>query len=188
MDGTIVDSIAATERTWARWAAKNGVDNLVILHGRPAIDTVRSCFPDASPDELERLWLEQVANERQDVDGVIATHGALDLLEWLDAHDIPWAVVTSADRPLALARLGAARIDPVHMVTIEDVERGKPHPEPFERGAGVLGIPIAECLAVEDAPAGVQAAMASGAVTAALNGHPGHIAIGSLADLLVRLS
>jgi sugar-phosphatase len=74
------------------------------------------------------------------------------------------------------------------MVTCDDIVHGKPAPEPFLRGAALLGPPITACLVVEDAPAGVQAGLAAGAVTAALNGHQGDIAISTLVDLLARLS
>ncbi|MEK9811214.1 MAG: HAD-IA family hydrolase [Candidatus Nanopelagicales bacterium] len=183
MDGTLVDSTAATERTWRAWAEQHGVeDRLTILHGPPAIATVRSCFPDATDDELDRLWRWQVDAERTDLDGVVAMSGAHDLLRWLGG-EVPWIVVTSADLALAQARLGAAEIEAPGIVSVEDVTFGKPHPEPFITGARRLGLDVAQCLVVEDAAAGVTAGLSSGAVTAALNGHPADLAIDDLAHL-----
>lgn len=184
MDGTLVDSTAATERTWRAWAQEHGAqDRLTILHGQPAIATVRSCFPEATDDELDRLWRWQVEAERTDLQGVVAMPGAHDLLRWLDDSGVPWIVVTSADLALAQARLGAAGILPPDIVTIEDVTSGKPDPEPFIAGARRLELDVTRCLVVEDAAAGVTAGLAAGAVTAALNGHPADLTIDDLSHL-----
>lgn len=184
MDGTIVDSGAATERTWTQWAERMGVgDRLEILHGQPAVETVRALFPDATPQELADLCADQTVAEREDLDGVVALPGALELFAFLEANEIPWAVVTSADVLLARARLGAAGITPPILVTCDDITYGKPHPEPFLLGASLIEIDISECVVVEDAPAGVQAGLASGAVTAALNGHVASVGIRDLAHL-----
>ncbi|MEY4135926.1 MAG: hypothetical protein RL205_54 [Actinomycetota bacterium] len=189
MDGTIVDSGPSTERTWTQWAQRMGVaDRLVILHGQPAIETVRRLFPDADADELAELCADQTVAERSDLDDVVAMPGAHDLFAYLEASGIPWAVVTSADVLLAQARLGAAGITPPLLVTCEDITFGKPHPEPFLLGASLIDVDISECVVVEDAPAGVQAGLASGAVTAALNGHHATVSISNLAHLHALLS
>ena len=184
MDGTIVDSGPATERTWKQWAERMGVgDRLEILHGQPAIETVRALFPEATADELAVLCADQTVAEREDLDGVVARPGAQELFAFLESHDIPWAVVTSADLLLAQARLGAAGITPPILVTCDDITHGKPHPEPFLLGATRIGVDIVECVVVEDAPAGVQAGVASGAVTAALNDHVATVGIRDLRHL-----
>ena len=184
MDGTIVDSGASTVRTWTQWAERMGVgDRLEILHGQPAIETVRALFPNATPEELADLCADQTVAEREDLDGVVAMPGAHDLFAFLEENGIPWAVVTSADLLLAQARLGSAGITPPILVTCEDITHGKPHPEPFLLGASLIGIDITECVVVEDDPAGVQAGLASGAVTAALNGLVATVGIRDLVHL-----
>jgi sugar-phosphatase len=184
MDGTVVDSMAVTERTWSAWAAANGVgDRFRILHGRPAADTVRHSFPDADDDTVAELTQAQARSEHLDLDGIESMPGAITLLAWLDLVAVPWAIVTSADTILATARLAAAGIAAPVLVSCDHVTRGKPDPEPYLIGAGLIGVPIAECMVVEDAAAGVDSGLASGAVTAALNGLPGHVRIADLADL-----
>lgn len=188
MDGTLVDSGAVTERTWQAWADRHGLgDTLVIEHGRPAMATIEACLPDATAEQKAAHEQEMSLAERADLVGVVPMPGAREVVAWLDSMAMPWAVVTSADRALATARLEVSGFFPRCMVTWDDIVHGKPDPEPFLRGAEVLGLPISSCLVVEDAPAGVQAGLASGAVTAALNGHPADVAITTLADLLARL-
>lgn len=184
MDGTLVDSMAVTERTWGAWAAAHGVAaRLRILHGRPAGDTVRRCFPDADESTVADLTLTLNRMEHADLEGVVPLPWAHELLTWLDAVAIPWAVVTSADAQLARARLEVAGIEPDVLVTCDDITRGKPDPEPYLLGARLIGIPIATCLVVEDAPAGVESGLASGAVTAALNGLAADVRIADLRHL-----
>jgi sugar-phosphatase len=85
--------------------------------------------------------------------------GAADLLASIPVRR--WAVVTSGTKYLALARLHLGRLPvPEVLVSADDVTRGKPDPEPYLRGAQLLGIDASECLVVEDAPAGIRAAHA----------------------------
>jgi mannitol-1-/sugar-/sorbitol-6-phosphatase len=74
-----------------------------------------------------------------------------------------WAIVTSAQRRLLLARLTAAGLPvPERIISGEMVERGKPDPEPYRKGAELLGFLPGECVVVEDALSGVGAGVAAG--------------------------
>jgi mannitol-1-/sugar-/sorbitol-6-phosphatase len=162
LDGVLMDSGAAVERTWERWSARHGLDLATILaqaHGRRSADTVRAVAPwlDA---EAEAEAIE--ADESEDVDGVVALPGAASLLRALPAGR--WAVATSGSRRLATRRLGHGRLPvPEVLVTADDVTHGKPHPEPYLAAARALGADPARCVVVEDAPAGIAAARAAGA-------------------------
>src|ERR1700749_3935495 len=72
-----------------------------------------------------------------------------------------------------LARLKAAGLPlPERIISGDMVERGKPDPEPYRRGAELLGFAPAECVVVEDAPSGVGAGRAAGSrVVAVLGTH-----------------
>jgi len=66
-------------------------------------------------------------------------------------------------------RLTAAGIPiPEKMITADDVRRGKPDPEPYLKGAALLGLPASECVVFEDAPAGIRAAKLAGTRVIAL--------------------
>ena len=187
MDGTLVDSDAVVERSWRAWAARYGVDPdalLTFAHGMPAEATVRRFLPGRSDAEIALAARSQLAVEYDDVDGIVATDGAHDLLAVLDKLDIPWAIVTSADTPLTAVRLAAAGIEPPAVViTRDDVTSGKPDPEGYLAAARLLAVAPADTLVVEDSLPGVAAGRAAGARVAALKGVNGDLGIASLRDL-----
>jgi sugar-phosphatase len=189
MDGTIVDSDAAVERAWRTWAASRGLAlDGVDLHGRPADATARLLCPELDDEGVEAAAAEQLALQYDDLSDVVRAPGAGELLDTLSALALPWAVVTSADRRLAAARLGAAQIVPPVLVTSEDVRRGKPDPEGYLRAAAALGVPIADTLVVEDSRAGLDAGRAAGAVTAGLRGLAADVTVPDLRALARLLS
>lgn len=99
--------------------------------------------------------------EIEDKEGVAALPGAARLLTRLPQSR--FAIVTSATRPLARARIGYAGLAlPDNLVTADDVPQGKPSPEPYLKGAALLGFAPQDCLVVEDAPAGISSARAAG--------------------------
>jgi sugar-phosphatase len=100
--------------------------------------------------------------EIDDKDGVTPLPGAAKLLSLLPADR--FTIVTSATRPLAIARLGYAGLPvPARIITADDVVHGKPSPEPYAKGAALLNFPTANCLVFEDTPAGIASAQAAGA-------------------------
>lgn len=161
LDGVLADSTANVERHWSEWARRVGLDPaelLPIVHGRRAIDTIRGVRPELDADaELARL----VEVESTDTRGVVALPGASELLAQLP--DDAWAVVTSGVRSVALARLRSAGLPvPKVLVTADAITRGKPDPEGYLDGARRLGVAPGQCVVVEDAPAGAQAARNAG--------------------------
>jgi mannitol-1-/sugar-/sorbitol-6-phosphatase len=189
MDGTLVDSDASVERAWQAWSGEYGIDvaaALAIAHGSPADVTIRRLLPDLDERGVADAAARQLSWQYDDLADVVASRGAHELLEVLGRLGVPWAVVTSADRRLAAARLGAAGIAPPVLVTREDVHHGKPHPEGFLQAAARLRVPPDRCLVVEDAEPGVVAGRAAGAAVAALKGLCADVCIdelGQLADL-----
>jgi sugar-phosphatase len=164
LDGVLIDSTPAVERVWRRWAVEHGFDPEAVVHkahGRPSRATVRDFLPGSEID-IERENLEVERREIEDLEGVVLLPGARRLLEALPAGR--WTIATSCTRPLAEVRLLTAGLPiPKDMVTSSDVKNGKPDPEPYLKAAAKLGFAAADCIVVEDVPAGVRAGKAAGA-------------------------
>ena len=161
LDGVLADSTPSVVRAWSAWARRVGLDPNELLpkvHGRRAIETIRAARPELDAEaELATI----VADETTDNDDTEEIPGARALVSALPLD--AWAIVTSGLREVATARLVAARIPiPRHMITAESIERGKPDPECYLRGAAALGVDPGECVVVEDAPIGAAAARAAG--------------------------
>ena len=167
LDGVLVDSTPAVARVWTIWANKHGFDpeeTVRRAHGRPSLATIRDLLPNAD-HAAENSFVERM--EIEDVEGVVALPGAVELLQTLPANG--WTIVTSCTRPLALVRLRVAGLPiPSQLVTSNDIACGKPNPEPYLKGAALLGIAAADCVVIEDAPAGIRAGKAAGARVVAL--------------------
>jgi sugar-phosphatase len=161
LDGVLVDSTACAGRIWKIWARENGLDPeymAQVAHGRPTIETVRMVAPNLDA-QAETAKIEE--REVNDVEGLKAVPGAKELLESLPAGR--FGIVTSGSRRLATARLKAAGlIIPAKMIAADDIAHGKPNPEPYLKGARLLGFDPDTCLVFEDSPAGIRAAKAAG--------------------------
>jgi len=161
MDGVLISSIGSVVRCWKQWAKMYGIpnaENYEVPHGVRAIDTVKSLRPDIDPAEglrvIEDLEMEDTADLR-------VLPGVKSLLEGLPPER--WAIVTSATKRLMLGRLAVAGLPvPSRIISGDMVERGKPDPEPYRRGAALLGVRPEQCVVVEDAPSGVGAGVAAG--------------------------
>lgn len=161
MDGVLVSSIGSVERSWEKWSAARGIDParaIGMAHGRRAIETIRALRPDLN-DQAELAWLEQM--EMEDKAGVQMLDGVRAILETLPEKF--WTVVTSATDRLARARMAHAGIPlPARIVSADMVTEGKPHPEPYRKGAELLGLRPEDCLVIEDSASGAKAGRAAG--------------------------
>lgn len=161
LDGVLIDSTAGVTRVWSDWAVRHGYDpaqTAHTAHGRPAIETVRLLAPALDAEaELRDLERREIAESYD----VTVFSGAASLLTSLPPRR--WAIVTSGTRDLASHRLTVAGLPvPELMITATEIAHGKPHPEPYQRGAALLGLPPAACTAVEDAPSGIRSALDAG--------------------------
>jgi sugar-phosphatase len=161
MDGVLISSTGADERCWLQWAKHHrmeGTFSLQSTHGRRALDTLRVLRPDLDP-VIEQRRLEDY--DAQDYSELIILPGVETLLASLPADR--WTIVTSATTRLLEGRLNHAGLPiPEVLVTAEKVANGKPHPEPYLTGAELLGLAPADCLVIEDSPAGVASGKAAG--------------------------
>jgi mannitol-1-/sugar-/sorbitol-6-phosphatase len=161
LDGVLVDSTRAVDREWREWAAKKGVDGdaiMAIAHGVRTVEVIRRVAPHLDA-EAEAAAIEN--HEAGDQRGVTVMPGSVDLVRSIP--DGRWGVVTSGSRLLATNRLRHCGLPvPEALVTSDDVAHGKPDPEPYLKGAKLLGFSPADCVVIEDAPAGIQSARAAG--------------------------
>jgi len=167
LDGVLINSTPAVARVWRYWAIEHGFNPEEVVsraHGRPSLTTVREYLPNAD-HEAENREVER--REIEDLEGVVPLPGALDLLASIPEDR--WTIVTSCTRPLAEVRIKAAGLPlPKKLITSNDITHGKPHPEPFQKGAAILGFPASHCVVLADVPAGVRSGKAAGARVAAL--------------------
>ena len=195
LDGTLVD----TECLW-QVAQKRIVENMggvwssqlneELIGGELVWNAQRMIEHSRAERDARQLGEELVNDMVELVQGGDADvrPGARQLLRLARKLEIPVAVVTSSYRRLAQASLGAFENNPFSVIVAGDeVSSAKPHPEPYLRAAELLGVPIGDCVAFEDSPAGIQSALSSGAVTVAVPNHaeilpmPGVTIIESLA-------
>lgn len=168
MDGTLVDSTAVVERVWGRWAGERGVSFDTFrhtMHGRRAIDTMREVIPSHLDLKAELATID--GNELVETEGIVAIPGAAALLAALPRT--AWALVTSAQRPLARVRMEAAGLPwPDTVVSADDIREGKPDPGCYLLALQRLGQRPEQAVVFEDAPAGIAAGHAAGCRTIAL--------------------
>ena len=161
LDGVLADSTRAVDREWREWAARKGVDGdaiMAIAHGVRTLEVIKRVAPHLDA-EAEASEIEN--HEAQDQHGVVVMPGAVELVR--SVPEGRWGVVTSGSRLLATNRLRFCGLPvPEVLVTSDDVTYGKPDPEPYLKGAGRLGFSPADCLVIEDAPAGIESALAAG--------------------------
>jgi sugar-phosphatase len=161
LDGVLVDSAECVTRVCTDWALARGLDPAFVLsvaQGRRVQETVRAVAPHLDVDaEVATL----VATEARTTNGLRAVPGADALVASLAPN--AWAVVTSGARVVATLRLRHVGLPvPQTLITADDVTKGKPDPEGYLAAAHALGVDAAECIVIEDAPAGIAAARAAG--------------------------
>ncbi|KZS90336.1 HAD-like protein [Sistotremastrum niveocremeum HHB9708] len=172
-DGTLIDSTPGVYAAWGTFGKEYGFDGEVAAHethGRRLIDSLHEwCHLEGQKleDEVRRFEQEVI-----DV-GPIILPGVKELLDSIKAEESEerpgWTICTSATRwyaPAALAKAGVPL--PMHLVTSDDVAKGKPFPDPYLAGAMKCNVKPENCLVVEDAPSGIKSGKAAGSKTLAV--------------------
>jgi sugar-phosphatase len=160
LDGVLLDSTRVVAQQYTIWAQEHGLDAAQVLkasHGVRTIEVIRRFAPHLDAEaETRKIEAREVA-----ATDVTAMPGALELLGSIPEDR--WCVVTSGGRHLATTRMRRFGVPiPKILVTADDVKCGKPDPEPYRKGAELLLMNPAECVVLEDAPAGIRAAHAAG--------------------------
>ena len=175
MDGTLVDTepywIAAEHAiveehggVWSDEFAHQLVGNDLMV----SAEFIRDNSPITWAPEriIDELLVRVTAQVREHVPW---RPGARELLAALLEAGVPNALVTMSWRSLASAVVEALPDDTFAVVvTGDEVEHGKPHPEPYHAAARLLGVDARDCIAIEDSPTGVRSAVAAGVPTIAV--------------------
>jgi sugar-phosphatase len=168
LDGVLVDSTGYVEQQWRRWATAKGLEPepfLKVCHGRRALETIRLAAPHLDAEAEVAAFRPDDAGWAGRSLGPVA--GAQALLARLPVGS--WGVATSGTRLVAKERLERAGLPvPAVLVCAEDVLHGKPSPDVYLMAALSLGVAPADCLVIEDAPAGIEAARSAGMKVIAL--------------------
>jgi sugar-phosphatase len=160
LDGVLLDSTRVVAQQYTVWALEQGLDPETVMkaaHGVRTVEVIRRVAPHLNAEaETRKIELREA-----EASGIVAMSGAVELL-----NSIPkgrWCVVTSGTRFLATTRMCKFGVPvPDVLVTADDVTRGKPDPEPYRKAAELLRVTPAECVVIEDAPAGIRSAHGAG--------------------------
>lgn len=196
LDGTLTDADADAVKYWSEWARSVGVEPEEVLRARESgrrRDTISSLLPGLSEEEVEDEVKRVRSAAMESAKNIVILPGAKRLIAELPADR--WAIVTSNDREVALARLNAAGLPvPDVLVAAEDVTTGKPDPEGYLMAAQLLGVEASEAAVVDDATVGIEAAQAAGMMTIAIREDgtmPGdqraNASVSTLADVTARV-
>jgi HAD superfamily hydrolase (TIGR01509 family) len=202
MDGLLVD----TEGTWfavesevmASLGTPWGEEHQVALVGGPLEKAVSYMLehagrPDVSPEKVAQELLDGMVRHLR-TGPIHWRPGAEELLSAAGSLGVPCALVSSSLRPVVDAVLDAVGRDRfTATVAGDEVPSTKPHPDPYLRAAGLLGVAPADCVALEDSETGATSAVAAGCVTVVVPSLVpvplglGDLQVGSLTDLDLTL-
>ncbi|MGQ0567133.1 MAG: HAD family hydrolase [Gemmobacter sp.] len=165
LDGTLLDTEAITHRAAVAAFGVCGVAvdpafllQLVGVDDVTGAGRIMAAYPGLDLGAFEREW--KAASIRGLAGGIALKPGVMELL---GALDLPMAIATSSTRVQATRKFAACALPPfAHVVTVDDVARAKPAPDPYLRAAALLGVDPARCLAFEDSETGARSAHAAG--------------------------
>jgi HAD superfamily hydrolase (TIGR01509 family) len=169
MDGLMFDSERVDREIWREVVRRRGhefpdaLHDSLVGHGQMESDRLLAThfggeFPLAEVRaEVRTRWEERVASE-----GLPHKPGLVELLEFLEAAEMPTAVATSTERSKALLCLGSFAPRFRALAFGSEVAHPKPAPDLYMLAADRLGIDPRDCLALEDSPVGLSAAQAAG--------------------------
>lgn len=173
MDGTLIDSepywllseSALANDYGKTWTEENGHELIGRnLYDASSVMRERLEITDMSVQEvIDRLTDEVVANLKLKLPW---RPGALEALMMLKQAGVKTALVTMSMRRMAMAVVDSIPFHAFDVVVAgDDVTYGKPHPEPYQKAAQLLGLEPGECVSFEDSPTGLRSAEAAGCIS-----------------------
>ncbi|MDR1161231.1 MAG: HAD-IA family hydrolase [Tannerellaceae bacterium] len=183
MDGVLYDSMPFHARAWQETAVRHHLlatpEDFYLFEGRTGDSTIDELFyrtfgHEATPEEKKMIYEEKAALFNVYNDGRVMK-GAPEVLQQVKAYGLETLLVTGSGQHSLIDKLNRAFpgiFERDKMITASDVQYGKPHPEPYLMGLEKAGVKPREAIVVENAPMGIQAAVAAGIFTIAVNTGP----------------
>ena len=183
MDGTLYDSMGNHTASWYRLMTEQGIDctrdEFYLYEGMTGASTITRLWQrqwNKTPDqEFVKQLYQRKTEYFNEFPRPKAMPGALTAINRLIDTGITTVLVTGSGQPSVLDRLDTdypGAFSAEHRVTARNVTHGKPHPEPYLKGMEMAGVEPWQSMAIENAPIGVESAVASGAYTVALTTGP----------------
>ncbi|MGM9760092.1 MAG: HAD family hydrolase [Parabacteroides sp.] len=183
MDGVLYNSMPFHAQAWSETAARHGLVSdpqlFYLFEGRTGSTTIQELYHrtfgrDATDEEVQQIYREK-ADRFNALNTGVVMEGAAEVLSVVKQHGLQILVVTGSGQHTLIDKLNSnypGYFSREKMVTSFDVKYGKPHPEPYLMGLEKAGVRPHEALVVENAPLGVQSAVAAGIFTLAVNTGP----------------
>ena len=183
MDGVLFDSMPYHADAWVTSMAKYNLpmtrEVAFMNEGRTGMNTINLIYNqvyghDATKELIDEIYLDK-CNEFAKHPDPPRMPGALELLKKLKRDGIQPVLVTGSGQHTLFARFDReypGMFERDKMVTAYDVKFGKPNPEPYLMGLKKAGVAANEAIVIENAPIGVEAGVAAGIFTIAVNTGP----------------
>ena len=184
MDGVLYDSMPHHVRAWGEtlsaWGLNAEPEDFYMMEGRTGASTIdiimnRIWGRSATPEEKETIYSQKAQRFVELNRQTNLIPGALDVLEKVKRLGLRRMVVTGSGQPTLFENLDThfpGFFESDLMVTAFDVQHGKPHPEPYLMGLKKAKVEPQEALVIENAPLGIESAVAAGIFTIAVNTGP----------------
>ncbi|MCU4162795.1 HAD family hydrolase [Carboxylicivirga caseinilyticus] len=168
MDGTLVDTLPVHYAAWLKACSEHNVhfsmEYFIKLTGRPALELSKDIIRDFNvPMEPMELWEKKEALVKGQFNRMEVFPAIAEVISHFHKK-VPMAVGTGATKAMATDILELTKIDHYfdYIVTSDDVQNYKPHPETFLKSADFFGVDPSKCLVFEDGQLGIDAAKEAG--------------------------
>ena len=184
MDGVLYDSLPTHVQAYgdvlSKWGLKAEPEDIYMMEGRTGHTTIdiiiqQNWGRNATQEEKETIYAQKAKRFVELYKSAILMPGAIDVLEKVKQLGLTRIIVTGSGQPTLFNNLHTnfpSFFDKNLMVTAYDVKYGKPHPEPYLMGLKKANLKPEEAVAIENAPLGVESAVAAGLYTIAVNTGP----------------
>ena len=183
MDGVLFDSMPVHAQAWQetmeKYISGSKAEDYYLFEGRTGFSTINILFNkhlgrSASDEEVQHIYAQK-SRRFAELDNASPMQGALAVLEKVKSLGLQALIVTGSGQLSLFEKIEQyfpGHFNPEQMVTAFDVEHGKPHPEPYLIGLEKADVSASEAIVVENAPLGIESAVAAGIYTIAVNTGP----------------